>query len=66
VLPVALAFCVYDILAIRGGWWGYDRRYVTGWEVGFGLPIEELAFFLVIPVCGILTIEAVRVRLGRR
>jgi len=66
VLPVALAFCVYDILAIHAGWWGYDPRYVTGWEVGFGLPIEELAFFLVIPVCGILTIEAVRVRLGRR
>jgi len=66
VLPVALAFSVYDVLAIRAGWWGYDPRYVTGWEVGFGLPIEELAFFLVIPVCGILTIEAVRVRLRRR
>ena len=66
VLPVAAAFCVYDVLAIRAGWWDYDPRYVTGWEVGFGLPVEELAFFLVIPVCGILTIEAVRVRLRRR
>ena len=66
VLPVAAAFCVYDVLAIDAGWWDYSPRYVTGWEVGFGLPIEELAFFLVIPVCGILTIEAVRVRLRRR
>ncbi len=66
VLPVALAFCVYDVLAIDGGWWGYGARYVTGWKVGFGLPIEEMAFFLVIPVCAILTIEAVRVRLHRR
>jgi len=66
VLPVAAAFSLYDILAIRGGWWDYDLRYITGWKVGYGLPIEELAFFLVIPVCGILTIEAVRVRLGKR
>ena len=66
VLPVAAAFCVYDVLAIDAGWWDYEPRYVTGWEVGFGLPVEELAFFLVIPVCGILTIEAVRVRLRRR
>lgn len=66
VLPVVLLFAVYDILAIRAQWWGYNPRYVTGWEVGFGLPVEELAFFLAIPVCGILTIEAVRVRLRRR
>ena len=66
VLPVAAIFCVYDVLAIDAGWWDYDPRYVTGLEVGFGLPLEELAFFLVIPVCGILTIEAVRVRLRRR
>jgi len=66
VLPVVAAFCVYDILAIDAHWWGYSSRYTTGWEVGFGLPVEELAFFLVIPVCGILTIEAVRVRLRRR
>jgi len=66
VLPVAGAFCVYDILAIHARWWDYDPRSTTGWEVGFGLPVEELAFFLVIPVCGILTIEAVRVRLRRR
>ncbi len=66
VLPVALAFGLYDILAIEAGWWGFNDRYLTGWEVGFGLPVEELAFFLVIPVCGILTIEAVRVRLRRR
>ena len=66
VLPVVAVFCVYDVLAIDAGWWDYNPRYVTGWEVGFGLPVEELAFFLVIPVCGILTIEAVRVRLRRK
>lgn len=66
VLPVVAAFVVYDVLAIEAGWWSYNPRYVTGWKVGFGLPIEELAFFVVIPVCGVLTIEAVRTRLRRR
>jgi lycopene cyclase domain-containing protein len=66
VLPVTLAFSVWDVLAIRGRLWIYSPRYTTGWEVGFGLPVEELAFFLVIPVCGILSVEAVRVRLRRR
>ena len=66
VVPIVLAFSVYDVLAIDAGWWDYNPRYTTGWEVGFGLPIEELAFFIAIPICGILTIEAVRVSLRRR
>jgi lycopene cyclase domain-containing protein len=59
LLPVAAAFVVWDYLAVRAGWWWFDARYLTGLFVG-GLPIEELLFFLVIPVCGILTFEAVR------
>lgn len=66
VLPVTLAFSVWDVLAIRGGLWTYSPRTTTGWEVVFGLPVEELAFFLVIPICGVLSLEAVRVSLGRR
>jgi lycopene beta-cyclase len=66
VLPVAAAFVVYDLLAIEAGWWGYSERYTTGVMVLPSLPLEELLFFLVIPVCGVLTIEAVRVTLRRR
>jgi len=66
VLPTALAFSLWDVLAIRGGLWTYSDRYTTGWEVGFGLPVEELGFFLVVPICGVLSVEAVRVRLRRR
>jgi hypothetical protein len=25
----------------------------------FGMPIEELVFFIVVPICGLLTYEAV-------
>lgn len=58
-VPVAV-FTVWDVLAIRAGLWDYNPRYVTGWELPFDLPVEELAFFVVIPVCGILAYEAVR------
>lgn len=62
-LPVAV-FAVWDVLAIRAGVWDFNPRYVTGWELPFGLPVEELVFFVVIPVCAILAYEAVRRSLG--
>jgi lycopene cyclase domain-containing protein len=58
VLPVAAVFVVWDVIAICAGIWDYNDRYVTG--VGFpGVPIEELLFFVVIPLCGLLTYNAV-------
>lgn len=59
LLPVLAVFVTWDVLAIRAGHWDYDPEQVTGVQLG-GLPLEELLFFLVIPVCAILTLEAVR------
>jgi lycopene cyclase domain-containing protein len=59
LLPVFTVFVVWDLLAIRAGHWDYDPEQVTGIALG-DLPLEELLFFLVIPVCAILTLEAVR------
>lgn len=59
VIPVAI-FVLWDIIAIARGHWTYNQRYVTGWNLPFDLPVEELAFFLVIPICSLLTLEAVR------
>lgn len=57
--PVLVVFLAWDALAIRAGHWGYDAAQTTG--VVFGnVPLEEVAFFLVVPVCAILTLEAVR------
>ena len=61
VLPVALVFLIWDGLAIAGHVWTYNPRYVTGVDLPFRIPVEELVFFLVIPVCGILTYEGVQV-----
>ena len=59
LLPVVVVFGVWDVLAIRAGHWDYDSEQVTGVQLG-GLPLEELLFFVVIPICAVLTLEAVR------
>jgi lycopene cyclase domain-containing protein len=58
VLPVTVLFVAWDVVAIQAGWWSFDRRDVTG--LRFGLPVEEVAFFIVVPICAILTLEAAR------
>jgi lycopene cyclase domain-containing protein len=57
VLPVIAVFITWDVLAIHARFWRY--RHLTGIRLG-NLPIEELVFFLVIPTCSVLTLEAVR------
>ena len=63
-LPVVV-FVAWDVVAIARDHWQYNHRYVTGWELPLSLPVEELVFFLVIPICGLLTFEAVRNLLER-
>ncbi|PRC43841.1 lycopene cyclase domain-containing protein [Mycobacterium sp. ITM-2017-0098] len=58
IIPVALVFIVWDLLAIIGDVWSYNPRYVTGIHVGV-MPLEELMFFIVIPLCALLTYSAV-------
>lgn len=72
LVVTVIVFSVWDIVAIRGGLWTYSERFTTGVVLPFGLPLEELAFFVAIPICGLLTYEAVgfvlaaaRSRLGR-
>ena len=62
LVPVAFVFSLWDVLEIRAGAWHYDPAYLVGITLPGRLPIEELLFFLVIPTCAILTLEAVRVR----
>ncbi len=57
LVPVLAVFVTWDVLAIHAHFWFYRR--LTGVRLG-NLPIEELVFFVVIPICSILTFEAVR------
>lgn len=62
LIPVVIVFGGWDLAAIEAGDWYYDPAYLTGvWLFG-RMPVEELLFFLVIPTCAVLTLEAVRAR----
>lgn len=63
--PAVVLFYAWDALAIGRRHWTFNPRYVTGWTLPFGVPVEEVAFFLVIPVCALLAFEAVRNILDR-
>jgi lycopene cyclase domain-containing protein len=65
VVPVAVVFVVWDLAAIAAGHWDFDPAQTTGIVLPGRLPLEELLFFLVVPVCAVLGLEAVRAVLGR-
>jgi len=65
VLPVAVIFLAWDAVAIAARVWSYNPRYVTGLRLPLAIPVEELVFFLVVPVCGILTYGCVQAMLTR-
>jgi lycopene cyclase domain-containing protein len=65
VVPVAAVFVAWDLLAIRAGHWTFDKRQIAGVVLPGGLPLEEVLFFLVVPVCAILGFEATRQTLAR-
>jgi len=58
VLPVAAVFVAWDVAATAAGHWAFDPAQVLPVRV-LGLPLEELSFFVVIPLAGLLTYEAV-------
>lgn len=64
LLPVVLVFSAWDVVGIARGHWWYNPRHVTGVRLAFGMPLEELVFFVVVPLCGLLTYEAVGFCLG--
>jgi lycopene cyclase domain-containing protein len=65
--PPVVLFVVWDVFAIARGTWGYNPAYVTGWRLPGKLPVEEVVFFVVIPIASLLTYEAVgRVLAGWR
>ena len=60
ILPVLVIFTLWDIYAISQGHWTFDERYVTGIIAIANVPLEEILFFIVIPICAVLTLEGVR------
>ena len=61
--PVVIVFAGWDLIAVHHGDWRFSARYTLGPRLA-GLPVEEWLFFLVVPVCALLTYEVLR-RAGR-
>ena len=59
VLPVAVVFLICDAIAVAADVWWYNPRYILGLIAPGDLPLEEVLFFLVVPLCGLLTYSAV-------
>ena len=60
LVPVVAVFCLWDLYAIAAGHWTFDVERTTGIVFPGGLPLDEVLFFVVIPVCAVLSLEAVR------
>lgn len=62
LLPIVIIFGGWDVYAVHHGSWHYDGAYLLGVTLPGRVPLEELLFFLVIPTCSVLALEAVRAR----
>ena len=60
IVPVVVVFSAWDLYAIAQGHWSFDWAHVTGVVFPGGLPLDEVLFFIVVPIAAILTLEAVR------
>lgn len=60
IAPVVLVFFVWDAYAISQGHWWFDTDRILGLYAPASVPVDELLFFMVIPLASVLTLEAVR------
>ena len=60
IAPVAIVFLIWDAYAIAKKHWYFDPNQTLGIKLPFDIPLEELLFFVIVPLAAILTIEAVR------
>lgn len=60
MIVVVWPFLLWDAYAIAESHWWFDTSRILGIYLPARIPLEELLFFLVIPLASILTLEAVR------
>lgn len=53
-------FIIWDLYAIARNHWTFDPDRTTGVLLPGDLPLDELLFFIVIPIASVLSLEAVR------
>ena len=60
VLLVVPLFVIWDLYAISQRHWWFDESRITGVKFPGNLPLDEVLFFITIPIVSVLTYEAVR------
>ena len=65
VLAAGTPFLLWDVYATEAGHWFFDAAQTLPWRVA-GMPLEEVGFFIVIPVVSVLTYEGVATVRGRQ
>jgi lycopene cyclase domain-containing protein len=63
IVAAGTPFVLWDVWATHAGHWHFDPDQTLPWRVA-GLPLEEIAFFVVIPLASILAYEGVRAARG--
>lgn len=60
ILTFAIIFISWDIFFTKKGVWGFNPVYISKMRF-FGLPLEELSFFIVVPFACMFIYEVVKV-----
>ena len=60
LVPEFVVFVAWVLYAIHQGHWDYDGEQTLDVRLPGGIPVEEVLFFLVVPLCAVLAFEAVR------
>lgn len=60
IVPAFVVFGAWDFAATGAGQWSFNPAYSTSARLPPGIPVDELLFFIAVPVCALLTLEAVR------
>lgn len=58
IVSVGAVFVAWDVLAVHYGDWRFNDRFIVGIKF-FGLPIEEILFFIVVPYSCLFIYEVV-------
>ena len=55
----AIPWLIWDVWATWRGHWGFNPDFILGFKI-INLPVEEVAFFFVIPFCSIFVWTLIR------